>query len=59
MLKNLHVIISNKEKEQFNFWEQEIYSDIEFAEAYLDVQLLLKEEVCNNIERDEEKNEQE
>lgn len=56
MLKNLHVIINNKE--QFNFWEQEVYDESEFVEACLDVHLLLKAGLCQNVKGDEEKDEQ-
>lgn len=51
MLDNVHVII--RKKEQFNFWEQEIYNDdTDFAEACLDVHLLLKEGLCQIFESD-------
>lgn len=54
MLKNLHVIVNKDEKEQFNFWEQEIYSENEFAEACLNANLLLKEELCRKVANVEE-----
>jgi hypothetical protein len=53
MLETLHVIINKNEKEQFNFWEQEIYSDNEFAEACLNVNFLLKERLCKKVDNDE------
>lgn len=54
MLDNVHVII--RKKEQFNFWEQEIYNDdTEFAEACLDVHLLLKEGLCRKVDKMEGK----
>lgn len=56
MLENIHVIIRNKA--QINFWEQEIYNESEFAEGYLDVNLLIKEGYCREAGRDEEKNEE-
>ena len=55
MLENVHVIIRNRD--QINFWEQEIYNDdTDFAEACLDVRLLLKEGLCKIVESDDEKN---
>lgn len=57
MLDNVHVII--RKKEQFNFWEQEIYNDdTDFAEACIDVSLLLKEGLCRIVKSEEEKNEE-
>lgn len=53
MLKTLSVITPEA---QVNFWEQEIYNELEFAEAYLDVQLLLNAEVCKHVEVDKEEN---
>lgn len=56
MLDNIHVII--RRKDQINFFEKEIYNEMEFAEACLDVHLLLKEGLCQKVESDEEKNEE-
>jgi formate dehydrogenase maturation protein FdhE len=59
MLDNVHVII--RKKDQINFWEQELYGNSDFHEACLDVSLLLKEGICREVERDDERmgNEQE
>ena len=56
MLENLHVVSNNKDRDDMNFWTQEVYSESEFALACLDVRLLLKEGICREVERDEEKN---
>jgi len=53
MLENVHVII--RKKDQINFWEQEIYSQIDFNEACIDVRLLLKEGLCQIVESDRRK----
>lgn len=52
MLHNLHVITNKSGTDQTNFFEQEIYSQNEFAEACLDVQLLLQKGFCKRIEND-------
>jgi len=57
MLENLHVISNNKERGDFNFWAEEIYSHIDFSDACLDVHLLLRAGFCKYVESDEEKNE--
>lgn len=58
MLENLHVISNNKERGDFNFWAEEIYSHIDFSEACIDVSLLLNEGLCRIVKSDEEKNEE-
>ena len=57
MLENLHVVSNNRDRADMNFWAEEIYSEIEFALACLDVNLLLKEKFCKIVRSVEEKNE--
>lgn len=45
MLKTISVIT---QEEQTNFWEQELYNELEFQQAFLDVQLLLKEGIVSH-----------
>lgn len=44
MLKTISIIT---QEEQTNFWEQELYNELEFQQAFLDVQLLLKEGIVS------------
>lgn len=53
MLKTIHVVTYEA---QVNFFEQEIYKESEFADAFLDVQLLLKAGVCKLAVMDKEMN---
>jgi hypothetical protein len=54
-LDNAHVFIHNKD--QINFWEQELYRKVD-SEACIDVSLLLKERLYRIVKSDEEKNEE-
>ncbi|MFJ8458174.1 hypothetical protein ACIQ57_03480 [Lysinibacillus xylanilyticus] len=53
MLKTIHVVTYEA---QVNFFEQEIYKESELADAFLDVQLLLKAGLCKLVVKDEEMN---
>ncbi|WP_375199587.1 hypothetical protein [Bacillus sp. RS11] len=53
MLKNIHVVTYEA---QVNFFEKEIYKESELADAFLDVQLLLKAGVCKLVVMDKEIN---
>lgn len=46
MLEHVHVIINKKEKEQFNFFQQELYDESDFNEAGLKLEYLLEKELC-------------
>ncbi|MDM5250103.1 hypothetical protein [Lysinibacillus sp. G4S2] len=49
MLKTISVVTYEA---QVNFFEQEIYKESEFVDAFLDVQLLLKAGVCKLVVMD-------
>lgn len=53
MLKTIHVVTY---EEQVNFFEHENYKESEFADAFLDVKLLLKAGVCKLVVMDKEMN---
>lgn len=46
MLEHVHVIINKREKEQFNFFQQELYVESDFKEAGLSLEYLLEKGLC-------------
>lgn len=61
MLENLHVVSNNKDRDDENFWSQELYSQSDFSSACLDAHLLVRKNICKQVEwgKNKMKNEQE
>lgn len=58
MLENLHVVSNNKDRDDENFWSQEVYSQSDFSNACLDAHLLVKKNICKQVEWGKEQNEE-
>jgi len=50
MLENLHVVSNNKDRDDKNFWSQEVYSQSDFSNACLDAHLLVRKNICKQVE---------
>ncbi|WP_031537522.1 hypothetical protein [Bacillus sp. MB2021] len=58
MLENLHVVSNNKDRDDENFWSQEVYSDRDFSDACLDSQLLVGKSICKQVKWEKEHSEE-
>ena len=58
MLENLHVVSNNKNRDDENFWSQEIYSQLDFSKACLDVRLLVSKKICKQVKWEKGQNEE-